>query len=65
MKVEGQDMSVPWWVYLISVPMLLFGVGLHFIPLLTRRLAESDARRREELIVQGLIAESEEERRNG
>jgi hypothetical protein len=58
-------MSVPWWVYLISVPMLLFGVGLHFIPLLARRLAESDARRREELIVQGLIAEAEEERRNG
>ncbi len=59
-------MSVPWWVYLISVPMLLFGVGLHFIPLLARRLAESDARRREELIAQGVIkAEAEEEQRNG
>ncbi|MGO8954032.1 MAG: hypothetical protein ACLP1W_00465 [Rhodomicrobium sp.] len=53
-------MSVPWWVYLISLPMLLFGIGLHFIPVLARRLAESDARRREELIAQGLIQENRE-----
>jgi hypothetical protein len=58
-------MSIPWWVYLISVPMLLFGVGLHFIPLLARRLAESDAQRREELIAQGLIqTQAEEDARN-
>jgi hypothetical protein len=49
-------MSVPWWVYLISLPMVLFGVGLHFIPLLARRLAGTDERRRQELIAQGVIA---------
>jgi hypothetical protein len=58
-------MLVPWWVYLISLPMLLFGVGLHFIPLLAKRLAESDARRREELIAQGVIVQVEEDVRNG
>lgn len=55
-------MSIPWWVYLISVPMLLFGMGLHFIPVLARRLAASDARRREELIAQGLIPAEEDVR---
>ncbi len=40
-----QEMSPPWWVYLISVLMLLFGLGLHLVPLLPGRLAECDARR--------------------
>ncbi len=53
-------MSVPWWVYLVSLPMLLFGIGLHFIPALARKLAESDAHRREELIALGLIEENRE-----
>jgi hypothetical protein len=57
-------MSVPWWVYLISLPMVLFGLGLHFIPLLAKRLAEADERRRQELIVQGVLVPSEEETRN-
>ncbi len=48
-------MSVPWWVYLMSLPMVLFGIGIHFIPVLAKRLAESDARRCEELIAQGII----------
>ena len=48
-------MQVPWWVYLISLPMVLFGVGLHFIPVLARRLAETDERRRQELIAKGVI----------
>jgi hypothetical protein len=55
-------MSVPWWVYLISLPMLLFGVGLHFIPQLARKLAVGDERRRQELIAQGLIAPEGEDR---
>ncbi len=58
-------MLVPWWVYLVSLPMVLFGVGQHFIPLLAKRLAESDARRREELIAQGVIVPVEEDVRNG
>jgi len=58
-------MLVPWWGYLVSLPMLLFGVGLHFIPLLAKRLAEGDARRREELIAQGVIVPVEEDVRNG
>ncbi len=57
-------MSVPWWVYLISLPMVLFGIGLHFIPLLAKRLAESDALRRKELIAQGVIVPVEEDVRN-
>ncbi len=57
-------MSVPWWVYLISLPMVLFGVGLHFIPVLARRLAESDERRRQELIARGIIVPSEDNARN-
>ncbi len=48
-------MSIPWWIYLMSLPMVLFGIGIHFIPVLAKRLAENDARRREELIAQGLI----------
>jgi hypothetical protein len=56
-------MSVPWWVYLVSFPMVMFGLGIHFVPLLAKRLAESDARRREELIAQGLIR-SEKDVRN-
>jgi hypothetical protein len=58
-------MPVPWWVYLISLPLVLFGLGIHFIPLLAKRLAEGDARRREELIVQGKIVLAEEDVRNG
>ncbi len=58
-------MSVPWWVYLISLPMVLFGIGLHFIPVLARRLAESDERRRQELIAQGVILRAGEDDRNG
>jgi hypothetical protein len=58
-------MLVPWWVYLVSVPMVLFGIGLHFIPQLAKRLAEGDARRREELIAQGVIVPVEEDVRNG
>ncbi len=57
-------MSVPWWVYLISLPMVLFGLGLHFIPLLAKRLAEADERRRQELIAQGVIVPAGEEVRN-
>ena len=57
-------MPVPWWVYLVSLPIVLFGLGIHFIPLLTKRLAESDARRREELIAQGVIVPGEEDVRN-
>jgi hypothetical protein len=48
-------MSVPWWVYLISLPMLLLGIGIHFIPQLAKRLAKGDERRRRELIAQGVI----------
>ncbi|MFZ0569488.1 MAG: hypothetical protein WCD20_06290 [Rhodomicrobium sp.] len=55
-------MPVPWWVYLVSLPMLLFGVGLHFIPVLAKRLALSDVRRREEWIAQGLIPPAAEDR---
>jgi hypothetical protein len=55
-------MSVPWWVYLVSLPMLLFGVGIHFIPMLAKRLAEGDERRRQELIAQGVIAPEGDER---
>ena len=58
-------MSVPWWVYLVSLPMVLFGLGIHFVPLLAKRLAESDARRREELIAQSIIVPAEEDVRNG
>ncbi len=53
-------MPVPWWVYLISLPMLLLGIGLHFLPLLVSRLAALDERRREELMTQGLIEENRE-----
>ena len=53
-------MSIPWWVYLVSLPMLLFGVGLHFLPLLVSRLAAIDARRSEELLAQRLSEENAE-----
>ena len=58
-------MLVPWWVYLVSLPMVLFGFGIHFVPLLAKRLAEGDARRREELIAQGIIVATGEDVRNG
>jgi hypothetical protein len=54
-------MSVPWWVYLISLPMVLLGVGIHFVPLLARRLAENDRKRQEELVALGLIKVEGEE----
>jgi len=57
-------MSVPWWVYLVSLPMVLFGLGIHFVPLLARRLAESDARRREELIARGIVVPTGENGRD-
>ncbi len=57
-------MSIPWWVYLVSLPMALFGIGIHFIPVLAKRLAESDARRREELMAQGIILPAGEIVRN-
>jgi len=57
-------MSVPWWVYLISLPMVLFGLGIHFIPQLAKRLAAADERRRQELIAQGVIVPTEGETRS-
>jgi hypothetical protein len=57
-------MSVPWWVYLISLPVVLFGLGIHFIPLLAKRLAAADERRRQELIAQGVVVPVEEDVRN-
>ncbi|MGO9173913.1 MAG: hypothetical protein ACLP7P_18390 [Rhodomicrobium sp.] len=53
-------MSIPWWVYLVSLPMLVFGVGLHFLPLLVSRLAAQDVRRAEALLAQRLNEESRE-----
>jgi hypothetical protein len=53
-------MSIPWWVYLVSLPMVLVGLGIHFLPVLVSKLAAQDARRREELIAQGLFEESRE-----
>jgi hypothetical protein len=55
-------MSVPWWVWLISLPMLLLGIGIHFIPMLAKKLAEGDERRRQELIAQGVVAPEGDER---
>jgi hypothetical protein len=57
-------MSVPWWVYLISLPVVLFGLGIHFIPLLAKRLAAADERRKQELIAQGVAVPAEEDVRN-
>jgi hypothetical protein len=55
-------MSVPWWVWLISLPMLLLGIGIHFIPMLAKKLAEGDERRRQELIAQGVVVPEGNER---
>jgi hypothetical protein len=44
--------------------MVLLGLGIHFVPLLAKRLAEGDARRREELIAKGIIVATGEDDRN-
>ena len=51
-------MMVPWWIYLISLPMVLFGLGIHFLPVLVSRLAAQDARRAEELLAQRVTEDS-------
>ncbi len=51
-------MSIPWWVYLVSLPMVLFALGIHFLPVLVSKLAAQDARRQEELLAQRLTEEN-------
>ncbi len=53
-------MSIPWWVYLASLPMVLFGIGLHFLPVFVSRLAAQDARRAGEVLAQRVTEESTE-----
>ena len=43
-------MSVPWWVYLMGVVMVGFGVVLHMLPSYLAKLEAQDKRRREELM---------------
>jgi hypothetical protein len=57
---EREAMSIPWWVYLVSLPMVLFGLGIHFLPVLVSRLAAQDARRAQELQAQRVTEESAE-----
>lgn len=40
-------MSIPWWVYLIGVLMVGFGVAIHFAPTFLAKLEEQDRLRRE------------------
>lgn len=42
-------MSIPWWVYLMGVVMVGFGVAIHFLPVFLARLEAQDKKRREEL----------------
>lgn len=49
-------MSVPWWVYLMGVVMVGFGVALHMLPSFLAKLEAEDKRRREARMVR---AESE------
>jgi hypothetical protein len=41
--------AIPWWVYLIGVVTVLFGVALHLLPSYLAKLEAQDKRRREEL----------------
>ena len=50
-------MSIPWWVYLVSLIMIVFGVAIHFAPSFLARLEAQDRLRREELMA---IRENEE-----
>jgi hypothetical protein len=40
-------MSIPWWVYLIGVLMVGFGVAIHLAPVFLAKLEEQDRLRRE------------------
>lgn len=42
-------MAVPWWVYLITLVMIGFGVVLHFLPVYLAKLEAQDKQRREQL----------------
>lgn len=41
-------MTIPWWVYLITVVMVLFGAALHMLPSFLAKLEAQDRQRREE-----------------
>jgi hypothetical protein len=56
----GVTMSVPWWVYLMGVVMVGFGVALHMLPSFLARLEAEDKRRRE-----AIMARKESESRDG
>jgi hypothetical protein len=49
-------MSIPWWVYLMGVVTVGFGVALHMLPGFLARLEAQDRQRREAMMMR---AESE------
>jgi hypothetical protein len=40
--------TIPWWVYLITVVMVVFGAALHMLPSYLAKLDARDRQRREE-----------------
>ena len=46
-------MAIPWWVYLMGVVVVGFGVALHMLPGFLAKLEAEDRRRREAMMVRG------------
>jgi hypothetical protein len=51
-------MSIPWWVYLMGIVMVGFGVMIHFLPVFLARLEAQDKQRREAAIAKRQDAEN-------